>query len=313
MNSSWLELSVDVDPEAAEAVSELFARYGYNGGVAIEQPLGPLQGDVSNWEELQGAWIDESRPVSVRTYISDDTEAPEKQRKIEEALWHMAQMRKIGPLQVTERKEEDWANAWKAFYVVLRIGKRTVIKPSWLQYEAKDDDIVLDLDPGMAFGTGYHPTTSLCLIALEDYVKPNTNILDLGSGSGILTISAAKVGGPTVRVFAFDIDDVAVDATRENVAHNGLEGQVEVGKGGTPAAQAYGPYNLIVANILAAVIIDLAKSLHEMLEPGGILIASGIFHERGNDVVAELERVGLSVRENRQEGDWLCLISVREP
>ena len=165
----------------------------------------------------------------------------------------------------------------------------------------------------MAFGTGLHPTTRLCLVALEEHVRPDLNILDLGTGSGILAIAAAKLGGPGVEVLALDTDNIAVDATRQNVERNGLSSQIEVDQGSAMFAQGNAPYDLIVANILASVIIDLAKSLSQLLKPGATLISSGIFIDRGDNVVAALEKVGLPVREKKQEGDWLCLISVREP
>jgi ribosomal protein L11 methyltransferase len=309
---NWLELSVETDPEAVESISELFARYGYNGGVVVEQPLVSPQAEAQDWEQLLQPEIDPTRPVSVRTYLACDEEASQKQRQIEEAVWHLGQMRQVGPLRVRECREEDWANAWKDYYGIQRMGERIVIKPSWLQYEPREGDVILDLDPGMAFGTGLHPTTRLCLAALEEYVQPGMNILDLGTGSGILAIAAAKLGGPTVRVTALDTDIIAVEATQQNVERNGLAGQIEVRQGSTLAAQDDGPYTLIVANILASVIIELAKSLHDLVEPGGTLITSGIFIDRGEKVVEALEKAGLPVRERRQEGDWLCLVSVRE-
>src|SRR4051812_29362808 len=168
-------------------------------------------------------------------------------------------MRPVGDLRVRECKEEDWANAWKAFYGIQRLGKQIVIKPSWLEYQPKEGDVVLDLDPGMAFGTGLHPTTRLCLVALEQSVSEETpNILDLGTGSGILAIAAAKIGGPSVRLTALDTDQVAVDATMQNVERNGLAGQIRVGQGSAVAAEKGAPYDLIVANILASVIIELS-------------------------------------------------------
>lgn len=309
---NWLELSVETDPEAVESVSELFARYGYNGGVVVEQPLVSPQAEAQDWEQLLQPEIDPTRPVSVRTYLACDEEAPQKQRQIEEAVWHLGQMRQVGPLHVRECREEDWANAWKEYYGIQRMGERIVIKPSWLQYEPREGDVILDLDPGMAFGTGLHPTTRLCLAALEEYVLPGMNILDLGTGSGILAIAAAKLGGPTVRVTGLDTDIIAVEATQQNVERNGLAGQIEVRQGSALAARDDGPYMLIVANILASVIIELAKSLYELVEPGGTLITSGIFIDRGEKVVEALEKAGLPVREKRQEGDWLCLVSVRE-
>jgi ribosomal protein L11 methyltransferase len=163
----------------------------------------------------------------------------------------------------------------------------------------------------MAFGTGLHPTTRLCLEALEDLMRPGPYVLDLGTGSGILAIAAAKLGGPGTRVVALDIDPIAVDATRQNVERNGLSGQIAVGQGSAVAAQEDGPYDLDVANILASVIIEKSKSLYTLVRPGGTLISSGIFFERGDAVVQALEAVGLPVRETRKEGDWLCLISER--
>ena len=309
---NWIELSVEVDPEAVEPVSELFARVGYNGGVVVEQSLLPQEGEPEVWSELAPPEIDPTRAVSVRTYLPDENQAAGVQRQVEEALWHLGRIREIGPLSVRECKEEDWANAWKAFYGIQRVGERTVIKPSWLEYAPKEEDIVLDLDPGMAFGTGLHPTTRLCLTALEKHVRPGLNILDLGTGSGILAISAAKLGGPTVRVTALDTDQIAVEATEQNVERNGLSGQIAVGQGSTDAAREDAPYDLVVANILASVIIELSRPLHALIKPGGTLISSGIFIDRGEAVVEALTKAGLPVRERVQEGDWLCLVSVRE-
>jgi len=309
---NWIELSVEVDPEAVEPVSELFARVGYNGGVVVEQSLLPQDGEPEVWSELGPPEIDPTRAVSVRTYLPDDGQAAGVTRQVEEALWHLGRMRDIGPLNVRECKEEDWANAWKAFYGIQRVGERTVIKPSWLEYAPKEGDIVLDLDPGMAFGTGLHPTTRLCLTALEKHVRPGLNILDLGTGSGILAISAAKLGGPTVRVTALDTDQIAVEATEQNVERNNLSAQIVVGQGSTGAANEDAPYDLVVANILASVIIELSRPLHALIEPGGTLISSGLFIDRGEAVVEALTKAGLPVRERVQEGDWLCLVSVRE-
>src|ERR1700712_3435685 len=207
---TWLELSVDVEPEAVESVSELLAEYGYNAGVVVDQPI--ITG-------LDGPdyIFDTSRPVTVRTYLPLDERAEEVRQRVEQALWHFGQLRTVGPLKVRALEEEDWANAWKQHYTIQRIGARTVIVPSWLEYAPLPDDIVLRLDPGMAFGTGLHPTTQLCLAFLEQYVKPDMPVLDLGCGSGILAIAAARLGA---NVLALDTDAIAVTATRENIAYN---------------------------------------------------------------------------------------------
>lgn len=310
--TTWLELSVEIDPEAVETVGGIFADVGYNGGVVIEQPLVTPEGEYADWSALAQPEIDPTRPISVRTYLPNDEEAAEKRQMVERALYFLSSLRNIGPLQVRECKEEDWANAWKEYYGILRVAGRIVIKPSWLEYTPRKDDVVLDLDPGMAFGTGLHATTRLCLQALEEKVRPGMNILDLGTGSGILAIAAAKLGGPDTRVTALDTDSVAVEAAGQNVERNALSEQIEIGQGSTLAAEGNGPYTLVVANILATVIIDLAQSLHDLVEPGGILISSGIFIDRRDAVVQALEKAGLPVRETKQEGDWLCLVSARE-
>lgn len=310
---NWLELSVEADPEAVEVLSGLFADVGYNGGVVIEQPVVTPEGEPGDWASLVQPDIDPTRPVSVRTYFPDDHEAQEKRETVERALGYLRMLRTISPLQVRECKEEDWANAWKNYYGVLRVGRHIVIKPSWLEYEPSEGDIILDLDPGMAFGTGLHATTRLCLAALEERVQPGMNVLDLGTGSGILAIAAAKLGGPATPILALDTDSVAVEASAQNVERNNLTSQIEIGQGSASSARDRAPYDLIVANILASVISDLATSLRDLLRPGGTLISSGIFIDRESGVVEALRKASLPVRERRQEGDWLCLISVREP
>src|SRR5881275_37291 len=217
---NWLELSVEVDPEAVEPVSELFARLGYNSGVVVEQAAPDVQAEQDSWDELQYMEMDPNRPISVRTYLPVEKGTQEKRENIEQALWHLGRMRPVGELHVRECKEEDWANAWKAFYGIQRLGKHIVIKPSWLDYTTKEGDTVLDLDPGMAFGTGLHPTTRLCLVALEEHMRPGARALDLGTGSGILAIAAAKLGGPDAHVVALDTDGVAVEAALQNVERN---------------------------------------------------------------------------------------------
>src|SRR5215210_8095413 len=218
---TWLELSVDVETEAVESVSELLAQYGYNGGVVVDQPI------ITGADGPEYSF-DTSRPVTVRTYLPLDAHAEETRQRIEQALWHFGQIRAVGALSVRPLEEEDWANVWKQHYTIQRIGMRTVIVPSWLEYAPQPDDIVLRLDPGMAFGTGLHPTTQLCVGLLERYVTPDSQVLDLGCGSGILAIAAARLGAT---VLALDTDSIAVTATRENVQRNDVAGLVSVAEG----------------------------------------------------------------------------------
>jgi ribosomal protein L11 methyltransferase len=336
---SWLELSVDVDPEAVESVSELLSQYGYNGGVVIDQPIIP-------GEDGPEYSFDSSRPVSLRTYLPSDEKSEEIRSRLEQALWHLGRMRTIGPLQARAIEEQDWANAWKRYYTIQQIGERTVIVPSWLEYNQQPHEVVIRLDPGMAFGTGLHPTTRLCLAFLEGHVQPSQHILDLGSGSGILAIAAAQLGA--AQVVALDTDPIAVEASAANAIRNGVgdlvvstEGSLgrgaelggwvgSVGAGGRrqsveggiqesgrepdrglQSASLAPTYDLVVANIIARVLAALAPDLLAALRPGGILISSGIIADREDEVAIAYAAAGLERLERRQEGDWVALVHRR--
>lgn len=293
----WLELSCQADREAAEAVSELFARHGR--GVVVED-VDVLDGEVV---------ADPDSPVTLRTYLPLDDSAAAKRLEIQKGLWILGMLRQVGDLTERELAEAGWAEAWKAHFYVHRVGRRLVIKPSWREYEPKPGDAIVELDPGMAFGTGLHPTTRLCLQALEDLVVPGQSVLDLGTGSGILAIAAARLGARSV--LALDTDPVAVDAATANVAANGLSQTVTVAAGTLPQAEPQIHYDLVVANIIARVIVELAPALAAALRPGGTLIASGVLAERGSEVAAALARARLVLAERRQSGDWLALLARR--
>ncbi len=326
---SWLELSVTVDQEAVESVSELFAQVGYNRGVAIDQPfIGSPDGPEYT--------IDTTQPVVVRTYVPLDKHAEEARARIEHGLWALGLLRPIGPLKIRQLQEEDWANAWKEHYPIQRVGARCVIVPSWLTYTPQGDEVVLNLDPGMAFGTGLHPTTRLCLALLERYTRANARVLDLGCGSGILAIAAAKLGAQPV--LALDNDPVAVQATEENVRRNGLADVITTAEGSIgpgaalghwlgsdwatkqrQAIQSTGPVafepdaelDLIVANILADVHVLLARYLQRILKPRGLLLTSGIIANREADVERAFLVAGLQPVERLSEGDWVALVHHR--
>jgi ribosomal protein L11 methyltransferase len=315
---TWLELSVDVEPEAVESISELLAQHGYNGGVVIDQPI------ITGADGPEYTY-DTSRPVTLRTYIPLDAQAEEIRQRLEQALWHFGQMRAVGSLSARPLEEEDWANAWKQHYTIQRIGARTVIVPSWLEYNPQPGDIVLKLDPGMAFGTGLHPTTQLCVGFLEQYVAPGMAAIDLGCGSGILAIAAAKLGAT---VLALDTDPIAVTATRENVERNGESARVTTAEGSLGAGAQMGHWlgwdvqgsnvqtferssvqcDLIAANIIARVLAVLAHDMAGALKPGGLLIASGIIAEREHEVAAAFAEAGLAPLDRKQEGDWVALV-----
>jgi ribosomal protein L11 methyltransferase len=287
----WIEVCVQVDGEAAEAVSEVLNRYG-RGGVVIEHLLASGSGAHERVDELR-----------VKAYLPADD--PALVRKVEEALWHLGQLYPIPTPTLTLLTEADWAEAWKAHYGVLHIGRRTVIVPQWQSYTPAPDEIVITLDPGMAFGTGTHPTTRLCLEALERALSPGMRVLDLGTGSGVLAIAAAKQGAASV--LALDIDDLAVAAARENVGANGVSDVVRVGAGSLDAAGA--GYDLVLVNILARVICALLdEGLARTLHPDGVVIASGIIDDQEGEVREAFAGKGIEVVERFVERDWVALV-----
>ena len=287
----WLEVSVTVENEAAEVVAEVLFRYAHRG-VAIE--AGP-----EGWS---------AGPVTVRAYLPTDDQLWAKKRRIEEALWHLGQIRPVPAPTFRTVAEVDWAEAWKERLDVLRIGQHIVIRPSWRVYAPEPEDVMIQLDPGMAFGTGLHPTTQMCLVALEELNRPGASVLDMGTGSGILAIAAAKLGAE--HVLAVDNDPVAVKTARGNVAANGVQDIVRVARGSL--ADVSGSYDLVVVNILAKVIVEMAHAgLAMRVRAGGTLIAAGIITDQSAQVVAALEQNGLVLVEQRQIEDWVCLLAHR--
>lgn len=293
----WLEVSVRSDREAAEAVSATFAEYVYNNGVAIDEDVTPaVDGD--------GFAYNLDKPVLVKGYIAVDDQAGEKVEQLRFALDHLSFLRPIEPLTVRRVAEEDWANAWKEHYHVLRLGRRLVVVPTWREYEPRAGDLVLRLDPGMAFGTGLHPTTRMCMQRLEDLVAPGMSVLDVGAGSAILSLAAARLGA--AQVLGVEIDTVAVEAAQANVALNGLSDVIAIELGSVPLAHP-AQYDVVVANIIARVIAELAVPLAQTMHAGSLLIASGIIADREQMVLDSLTTAGLTLVRRDVDGDWLAL------
>lgn len=287
----WLEVSVAVAPEAAEAVAEVFSRYAPQGVVI----------DLGTGEEAA------PQQVTVKAYLTVDEGIAERRQKVEEALWHLHHIWPVIPNPTfTPILDQDWTAGWKESIPVLHLGRRVVVKPSWREYTAQPDELLLEMDPGLAFGTGLHPTTQLCVEALEDLVQPGTRVLDLGTGTGILALVAAKLGAADILAVDNDVNAVAV--ARRNARANAVAHQIRVLHGSL--AEVGEPYDLVVANILAHVIIDMAASgLDTRIRRGGTLVVSGILEEQANDVAAALGARGLSVIERRQRESWVALIA----
>jgi ribosomal protein L11 methyltransferase len=310
----WLEFSVEADGEAAEAVLELFNRYG-QGGAVVEIAVDCLEGELST--------APMPSVVTIKAYLPVDEAVPGLRRRLEEGLWHLGRLYPIPEPLIRELAEEDWANAWKRQYQPLRIGRKILIVPAWQAPIPESDRIIIQLEPGMAFGTGLHPTTRLCLEALESTLAPANVVLDVGTGSGVLAIAAAKLGARSV--LALDADPVAVTVARENVMSNAVTQQITVqhgtlpGGGGSfglagatqPIMLDGGEFDLVVINILAPVIIGMAPALAARTVPGGRLIAAGLVEGQEADVVRALLEQDFQLVGRTQETDWVALVAKR--
>jgi ribosomal protein L11 methyltransferase len=295
----WLEISVQADGEAAEAVCELFNRYG-QGGAVVEELLSEDPADPHPPQPL----------VRVKTFLPLERGFEEQRQRLEEALWHLGQLYPIPPSQARELADEDWAEAWKRHHGLQRVGERTVIVPTWQEVSPREGEIILQLDPGMAFGTGTHPTTRMCLVALEKGVSPGARVLDVGTGSAVLAIAAAKLGARAV--LAVDIDPVAIRVARQNV-HLNTVGSIVTVREGSPGTCNLEPeaWDVIVINILAEPIMKLAEPLAPCLASQGTFIASGILDVHESAVAAKLEAVGLCLMDRLQEKDWVTLVGIK--
>lgn len=301
--SQWVEVSLKVDGEAAEAVAQELQKFCHQG-VSVEQG-----------GNMPIAWDEDENPqpeyLIVRGYFADDERAEETKQQIDRVLGYLNMMYPVGEAVYSTVADEDWADAWKVHYKPVRLGEHILIRPRWIDVETQPDDVVISLDPGMAFGTGTHPTTQLCLEALEKLVEPDTDVLDLGSGSGILSIAAAKLGAN--KILAVDIDPIAVKATIENAQDNGItEGIVaQTGSLETVLSSAR-RFDLIVVNILAKIIIPMCDNhLGDTVRPGGKAIFSGIIDEQADDVEAALRKTGLEPYERLTQGDWVAILAKR--
>jgi ribosomal protein L11 methyltransferase len=277
--------------------------------VAVESPF------VVVTEGL-AARVDTTRPAVVRGYVSaiDSGASAAAVEAVRRDLGHLQAfaLRPIGELETRVVHEEDWAEAWKQHFPVMRVGKRVVIQPTWRDYDRQPADVVISLDPGMAFGTGLHPTTRLCLAGIEDWADRDllgdARVLDVGTGSGILAIAAGLFGASYV--LGIDTDPLAVETTRVNAELNGLSTVIEARTGSLPLPEP-AQFHLVAANLIAGVLIELAEGLAASLWPTGRLLASGIFFEREPEVVSAFESAGLQIVGRLDEGEWLALEALR--
>jgi len=316
--NTWLEVSMIVDGELAEAVAEVMARFAPNG-VLIESTAVTASADDSEGHEIG--------PLRVAAYLGVDENLEETRQRLEESLWYLSRIRPLPQASYQYIQETNWAEAWKVHYRPIAIGSRLMIVPAWLE-NPEPGRIPIRIDPGMAFGTGTHPTTQLCLELVEQYYHPNAgqpagaSVIDVGCGSGILAIAALKLGAK--EALGVDIDPEAITASRENARLNEVEGLLELGIGSLAEIRA-GEFSaperpgsrqseLVLANILAPILVKLlGEGLGRLVLPGGWLILSGILAEQSETVEAALSTNQLRLVEKRQLGDWIALAATPAP
>lgn len=300
----WVEISLRVDGETAEAVAQELQKWCHQG-VSIEQ----ANVEEGNYDDGD---VPPAESLIVRGYFPNDADGEEKRYQIERSLGYLNMMLPMPTPHWKIVADEDWADSWKKHYKPVRLGQRIVVRPRWIEVELQDDDIEIALDPGMAFGTGTHPTTQLCLEALERMVTPNLTILDLGCGSGILSIAAAKLGAS--KLVGVDVEEPAIKATLENAEQNGVADKIEAHLGGLDKALELGEqYDFVVVNILAKIIMRMCEQgLGETVKAGGKAIFSGIIETQVEDMKAALRSTGLEPVAEYQQGDWV-LIEAKKP
>jgi len=303
----WLEVSLIADGEMAEAISEVMARY-VSGGVVIESTR--IADDLNGAGRAIG-------PLKVSGYLQVDDQLEHTKRKLQEALWHLGQIRPVSEIHFKLVANLDWSEVWKEHFQPIQIGKHLIIIPVWMDVDTVQRTAI-KIDPGMAFGTGTHPTTQMCLEILSDLldsgraeIESHISMIDVGCGSGILGIAALKLG---VRaVLGVDVDSEAVEAARQNARINGVNEHMELSVGSLKEIKA-GNYSIssgqvVVANILAPVIIRLLEEgLGEIVAAGGKLILSGILADQVQDVETAIRAAGMRLIQKKQSGDWLALV-----
>lgn len=297
----WLEVSVICNGEIGEAVAEVMARFAENG-VVIESIT---EFDQKAYEQV------ETDKVRVLCYLNNDENVEQKSLQLQESLWHLSQISPIAAPQLQTIQDEDWMASWKNNYKPIKVGKNWLILPAWIEPDPSETRQIIRIDPAMAFGTGTHPSTQLCLLAIEDYLKVGQDVIDLGCGSGILAIAALKLGASYA--LAVDTDDLAVEATKKNAIINKIHTNLASHRGSLDDI-LHGDYvirqaPLVLANILAPVLIQLLKEgLARTITPGGKLVMAGILETQAESVIQASKTAGLNLVNQYQQDDWVALV-----
>ncbi len=297
----WLEVSVICNGEIGEAVAEVMARFAENG-VVIESIT---EFDQNAYEQV------ETDNVRVLCYLAKDENVEQKSLQLQESLWHLSQISPIAAPQLQTIQDEDWMASWKNNYKPIKVGKNWLILPAWIEADPQETRQIIRIDPAMAFGTGTHPSTQLCLMAIEDYLEAGKDVIDIGCGSGILAIAALKLGSSYA--LAVDTDDLAVEATKKNAIINEIHANLDSHRGSLDDI-LHGDYaiqqaSLVLANILAPVLIQLLKEgLAQTIAPSGKLVMAGILDTQAESVIQASKTAGLNLVNQYQQDDWVALV-----
>jgi ribosomal protein L11 methyltransferase len=308
---NWNEISVSTTTLAVEIISNIFIESG-SKGVMIEDPSDfHLQGqDPLAWDYMEKEVFDFGHEdVRVIGYFSSEEDINEKISEIEKRLDYVKSLDlDTGSLEIFKKevKQENWENEWKKYFNVQKVSKSIVIKPSWEEYSAKEGEKIIDIDPGMAFGTGTHETTRMCINAIEKYMKKGDSLIDIGCGSGILSIAAAHLGAE--KVIAVDLDKLAVKVSKENVDLNGFSNIIDVRYGDlTDVIEEKA--DVIVANIIADIIAKLSENIADFMKEGAYFISSGIINDKKDFVISKLKENNFDIIEEKNDGEWNCIVS----
>lgn len=310
----WAEISIQTTHEATDVVAEIYHDLGASGVVIEDPELLNDYIDAGMWDFSNMTRAVDTDAVTVKAYLPVDEDLDERLRLFEARIREFQAVTGDGmekgscAISWATVQDEDWSENWKKYFHPEKVGSLIVIKPTWEDYTASPDDIVIELDPGAAFGTGTHPTTAMCIRELELLVRGGMRVFDVGTGSGVLSIAAARLGAADVT--AMDYDRTAVNVAEENIRQNRLEGQIRTGI--SDLLKSFeGQADLIVANIIADIIIRLFEELDEHLAPGGHLLASGIIAERLPDVTEACLACGFTVDKVIEEKGWAAMLISR--
>jgi ribosomal protein L11 methyltransferase len=309
MNKDWIEVTIITSSEAVEAVSAMLYNTGVKG-VSILDPLDLIfrRDHTTDWDYFDETIIDTNTGVVVKGYYKEDEKFEGYLEEIKKGINNLPEFgldKGLGTVNAAKVNEEDWENNWKKYYKPIKVGEKIVIKPIWEEYNKNQDEIVVELDPGMAFGTGTHETTRMCIKALERHVKVDSTVFDIGTGSGILAIAAAKLGAK--KTIGVDLDPVAVESAKQNVSYNDLN-NIEILYGDLMEV-VKGKANIVIANIMADIIMFLTEGVRAFIAEGGYFISSGIILSKKDEVINKLTQCGFKIEEINIEGEWVCIVA----